>query len=275
MLLTNIFLAACLVGEAACTSGDQSCAAKLGVSASSSEDVAVELLQRNAGNAKKVAQPAVPADFQHTYQDEEPPIKVLNVNTSKVWSELRAAVNVDNLKSQLQKAKEQGSDTVNQLQAQLEELQQQFPSTEEVKQHFSAQWDNISKAIDFEECQEQLNEAVARGSDQVKQLQEQLDSLKAQLPQATDVVASIQDQATETWSYLQDQGVSLPNLNDLSDQAEALAKQAGKSISGLWDANKDQLNNIANSVGNSVSDLANQAGNVANSVGDALGGLFR
>jgi len=179
----------------------------------------------------------------------------LIVNTSKVWSELRAAVNVDKLKAELQTATAEQRE---QLQAQLEQLQEHFPSSEELKQQFASQWTNITEAMDVEALQDQLDAAVTSGSAQAEQLRGQLEALKGKLPD--DVLGSVQNQAAATWGYLQERGVSLPNLDALSHQAEILAKQA--------DTLAKQAEDLSGSVAHSV-------GDVANSVGDALGGLFR
>jgi len=217
LLVARYALAA---GEGLCTSAEDAGCLEASVALSTSteiEDPAVQLLQRTA--ARQVA--------LQRHRDVE-------INATRVWAEIKAAVHVDQLTEQLEQAKDSHDEYVQKMQEQLQQLKQQFPFTKEVKQHFVAQWENITKAVDEETLKESIHEALEAGSDRAHELQEQLQALKDKTPE--DVVHNIQNQTAQYWKDLQDEGYSLPDLDDLSDQAQEAVKNAQKSISGLWNS---------------------------------------
>lgn len=245
------------------------------------EDAAVKLLQLNAGRVTEAVK-QWPAGHNMTFRMNIPGVNVnVKVNSTKVWSELRAAVDVDKLKAEIEKAKD--TPAVKQLQKELQELQQQFPSTDEVKRHFAAQWQNITEAIDVEALQDELAEALSTGSDQVHQLQHQLQAaMNGQNPE--DWVKAVQNQTADTWAYLQEHDIPLPNINDLTEQAEDFANRTAQSMSWLlnsslgdyWHNFTNQLNLSNSTVRDAVEGAKEQVHKVAESVDAIFGtdGLF-
>lgn len=152
----------------------------------------------------------------------------------QAWAQLQAAVKVEELQAALEQAKrsEAGKQLQGQLQQQLSKLQQAFPGGGELKQRFSTEWGDISKAVDVESLQRQMDSAKG---EEAEMLKEKLEALRSQLPEMS--VVDIQKRAIDTWTTLQKQGVPLPNLDEIPAQTEALANEAlvaaGQAIQSL------------------------------------------
>jgi len=234
-----------------CADSGSCAAAKLAVAASAaSEDATLELLQLKVDGA------AMETAKSRTGESRASKVKEVPQDATKVWSELTAAVNEDNLRAEIQRAKD--SQVAQQLHEHLEKLQQQFPSTAEIKQQFSSEWTRITEAVNMENLQERLNQAKAAGSEQVKQLQEHLKSLQERTPD----LESIREKAAEKWHLLQQQGARLPDLDQVTEKAQAVSRRVAQSISDAWNSDFAQA-------------AKDKAADIAESVGKTLEGFFR
>lgn len=239
---------AVLANAGSCVDSGSCAAAKLAVAASASEDATLELLQLKVDGTA-----AMETAKSKTGELKVVKVKQFPLDAKKVWAELSAAVNEDNLQAEIQHTKD--NTVVQHLQEQLKKLQQQFPSSAEIKQKFSSDWASITKAVDMENLQERLDQALAAGSGKLKQLQEQLKSMQGQTP--GEVLESIRGRAAEKWQDLQQKGERLPDLDQVTETAKEVSRSAAQSVSDAWNSDlgqaaKDKVLDVAHSVVESV-----------------------
>mmetsp|Transcript_65279 Transcript_65279/g.164570 ORF Transcript_65279/g.164570 Transcript_65279/m.164570 type:complete len:254 (+) Transcript_65279:67-828(+) len=239
-LLGGLLISLTGAGDAACRSSATKGCVAVG-SLLGDEDGALAMLQHKVGGSKALAAASSANSAANKKRKHKMP------NATAVWEQLKGAVEIDELKAQIQNATD--SETIQHLQEKLNTLTAEFPSYEEIQQQFSDQWANITQAVDLENLQDQLEEAKKYGSSvanaTVAELQKQYDALKEQMPDFD--LDSIQQQAADLWSQMEDY---LPDLDSLTAQAQQVANQA-------MDA---------------AADAANSA---ANAISDALNGIFR
>jgi len=121
-----------LVSAVPCRSGDSACAA--------SDDDDVGLLQLGATRAMDAKNGS------------------LTSMTSKIWDQLKGAVNIDHIQGAVQAAKD--SNSAKKLKEHLAKLEKQFPGAAAVKEQFSSQWADISKAVDSEGTKDKLTKVL-------------------------------------------------------------------------------------------------------------------
>lgn len=164
-------------------------------------------------------------------------------NTTAVWEQIKGAVEISELREQLQNATD--SVSVDTLQAQLTKLQAQFPSADEVQKEFSKQWANLTAVVNLDNVQQQLEAARAAGSGQLQELQRQFDAMSAQFPNIS--MDSVRDQTANLWANLQDAGLPLPSLDNLTAQVSDYAGQAADAVSDMASSASDA---ISGAIGN-------------------------
>jgi len=192
-----------------------------------------------------------------------------SVDSTKVWAELKAAVQVDKLRAALER--EQDPKLVTAMRERLSELQQGFPATSDMKQHFAEQWANITMAVDLEEVQQRLQDAQSLGGEEVVALTQQLHKLQAHIPEG--VSASIQEKAAGSWAYLQDTGVPLPDLDQVTSKSVAIADAAKDTAGWVYSSSAYVAGTMASTYGSVAKDVVGDidAGEIAHSVQDAAG----
>lgn len=134
---------------------------------------------------------------------------------SSVWTQLKAAVEEDNLKTAIESATD--SELVQGMKEKLAQLQESFPSAEELKGQFADNWGVITEAVDLENLEKQAEVAKAKGSEALEKLTPQIEKLKEQMNGVT--VESVQERAAGTWADLEEKGFHLPDLDTVSEHA--------------------------------------------------------
>eukprot|EP00429_Kryptoperidinium_foliaceum_P079093 CAMPEP_0176225682 /NCGR_PEP_ID=MMETSP0121_2-20121125/21881_1 /TAXON_ID=160619 /ORGANISM="Kryptoperidinium foliaceum, Strain CCMP 1326" /LENGTH=251 /DNA_ID=CAMNT_0017564945 /DNA_START=79 /DNA_END=834 /DNA_ORIENTATION=- len=191
------------------------------------EDGFASLLQRASS-----AQAKVKADAR---QEPEAAQNATAFNSTALWHQITGAVQIEDLQKRLQQV--QDSEQVQKLQKHLQDLQAEFPDAETIKQKFSDQWTQVSEAVNLETVSAALDKAKADHSDKLDALQRKYDELRAALPNVT--LEGAQAKATQAWAHLQDQGVPLPNLDDLEAQAQDAFEKAKTSAAAALDDLQD------------------------------------
>lgn len=204
------------------------------------EDGALGLLQRGAAHGEKVKATSQAAT-EKKRQRQMP-------NATRVWENLKAAVTVDKLKEQVKSAVD--SATGQKIQEHVMEIEKAFPYTQTIKASFQGDWQDISDAVDVEELDKQLKETL--NSEEAQGVREKLKSLKAKMGNVS--LESVEDKAAATWAKLQDRGLALPDLDSLTENAEALANRASNAVSAAMNSDyvqgaKDTFGKMASSVG--------------------------
>mmetsp|Transcript_105728 Transcript_105728/g.268654 ORF Transcript_105728/g.268654 Transcript_105728/m.268654 type:complete len:261 (-) Transcript_105728:95-877(-) len=241
--------------SATCASaGAKGCAAVL----AGEEDAGLGLLQQNAAKAADAKALAGHQDQARSHakvvvkthkhrQDPE--------STAAIWSQITGAIEIDQIQAAIANAT--NSTTIARLQEQLTSMQAQFPSAKELQAEFSDQWGNLTAAVNMQSLQAQIDAAMltGNGSASLKELQAQFATLSAQMADIN--MTSIEGKAADYYQDLIESGVPLPDLDNLTAQASALA---------------GQVSDMASSVASQATDMASSA---LGSVTDALGGFWR
>lgn len=183
-------------------------------------------------------------------------------NQTALWDQLSGAVNIEHLEQQLASASEGAN--VSSLQAQLDLLKKEFPSAQEMHARFADQWDEVTAAVDLQNVTASLHDlsAQALDSETVANLQAQADALSQKLSGFS--VGDIKDKAADFWANLTEQGVSLPDLDELEAATQSVINQAHDMLQGA-------LSGAADAVSGALGDTFGTLGNVS----DAFGNLFR
>lgn len=240
----------------------------------SGEDDALGLLQRRVVKTAENVQ--VAAEGMQGERRE--------LNATKVWEELKIAVLRDKLVAKEHVEAAKNSTIAQKLQEKINELQQNFPSSEQIKESFKGQWQNITEAVQLEGMQKKLDKM--KDSEAAEKLRERVESLKARMGNVT--VDSVKAKARDTWERLQSQGKSLPDLDEISDKAGDIANGALNTVRDAWNSSASRdarhtVGHLANQTWDGVKDVWNSSavrdarhgvGNVAHSVGDTLHDWF-
>jgi len=239
--------------SATCASaGAKGCAGAL----AGEEDAGLGLLQQNAA---KAADAKALAGHQDQAQAHAKVVVKMHKHrqdpnsTAAIWSQITGAIEIDQIQAAIANAT--NSTTIARLQEQLTAMQAQFPSAEELQAQFSVQWANLTAAVDMQSLQAQIDAATLTGNASLKELQAQFATLSAQMPDIN--MTNIEGKAADYYQDLIESGAPLPDLDNLTAQASALA---------------DQVSGMASNVASQASDMASSA---LGSVTDAISGFWR
>lgn len=200
---------------------------------SAHEDAALAMLQREMAAADR-GQTGARADKKLAHRQPSPDL------VEAVWQELKASVEIARLTEAINNA------TSGELAASLKEklayLQQHFPASGQLRDQFSVAWDNITKAVDMELLQEKLQDAGSTW----RELEKQLQALKGHVPDLD--IDNIKAKSADVWAQLQDQGVPLPDLNNLTAAAQDALKQVQGAAQGVVSSAKDVVSGAVDSL---------------------------
>lgn len=193
------------------------------------EESAVQMLQRKA---QALAGADLVAGVHEGRRAQAGPEHSNAPNASLVWQQIEGAVDIDELKKELHEVEEsaefkQGVEQARQLKARLQEkldeLVSDFPRWAEVKQRFQDQWDQLKDAVSLDEIKKKIDNWKEGSNEQLDKLREKFERLKERMHDNTDAV---KDKVKDTWKKMQDDGVPLPDLQDIADRAKKWADKA-------------------------------------------------
>lgn len=173
-------------------------------------------------------------------------------NATTVWEQVKGAVAISDIKAQILNATE--GETLDSLKSTLTSLQEEFPSASEVKAEFADQWSTLTTGVHMEDVQRQLE--AAQDSEQVQQLQAQVDRLYAQMQNVS--LDSLQNTTAVYWGKMKDIGFPLPDVDYVTDYVTDIAQDA-------YDSASETASNAYSSASSAVSGAV---GNISDTLGN-------
>lgn len=164
----------------------------------------------------------------------------INFNTTALWDQLTGAVEIDDLKAKLEQKMD--PEKVEEYKAQLKGLKEKFPDADEIEAKFKDQWSEVREAVNLQNITAQLKDAQG---EYAEKLQAKYDQISEKLALSGLSADDIQAQATDMWADLQEQGVPLPDLDELENTAQKYMNKASDAMQQAQDALKDAIGNFS------------------------------
>lgn len=180
-------------------------------------------------------------------------------NTTALWHQLQGAVSIDHLQEQIAAAGQGVNMT--ELQAHLNVLIAEFPSSQKMHELFKDKWEQITAAVDLQNVTACLQDwsTQALGNDTMADLQAQADAFSQKLSGFS--IDDIKDQVSGLWADMTDHNVSLPDLDELEAHTQSVIEHAHDMLQGMLSSAKSALSGakdaLQDAVGGAFDGLSN------------------